>query len=67
MELKINGRTIKVRFKSDAVVAKRVEAHILRRIKEDDWAPFKSQEEALESWEKLGGIRAQVLKAYDLI
>ena len=67
MELKINGRTINVRFKSDAVVAKRVEAHILRRIKEDDWVPFKSQKEALESWEKLGGIRAQVLKAYDLI
>ena len=67
MELTINDRTINVRFKSDAVVAKRVEAHILRRIDEDDWAPFKSQKDALESWGKLGGIRAEVLKAYDLI
>ena len=67
MELTINGRTISVRFKSDAVVAQRVAAHIKRRIEEDDWLPFQSKKEALESWQKLGGIRAQVLRAYDLI
>ena len=67
MELKINGRTIGVRFKSDVVVAQRVAAHIQRRIEEDDWLPFQSKKEALESWKKLGGIRAQVLRAYDLI
>ncbi len=67
MELKINGRTISVRFKSDVVVAQRVAAHIQRRIEEDDWLPFKTKKEALESWQKLGGIRAQVLRAYDLI
>ncbi len=67
MELKINGRTICVRFKSDAVVAQRVAAHIQRRIEENDWLPFQSKKAALEAWQKLGGIRAQVLKAYDLI
>ena len=67
MELKINGRPISVRFKSDAVVAQRVAAHIQHRIEEDDWLPFRSKEDALQSWQKLGGIRVQVLMAYDLI
>ena len=68
MELKINGRPISVRFKSDAVVAQRVAAHIQRRIEEEkDWHPFQSKEDALQSWQKLGGIRVQVLRAYDLI
>ena len=67
MELQINGRPISVRFKSDAAVAQRVAAHILRRIKEDDWLPFQSKDDALQSWQKLGGIRVQVLRAYDLI
>ena len=49
MELKINGRTISVLFKSDAVVAQRVAAHIQRRIEEDDWLPFQSKEDALQS------------------
>ena len=68
MELQINGRPISVRFKSDAVVAQRVAAaHIQRRIEEDDWLPFQSKEDALQSWQKLGGIRVQALRAYDLI
>jgi len=67
MELKINGRPISVRFKSDAVVAQRVAAHIQRRIEEDDWFPFRSKEDALQSWQKLGGILVQVLGAYDLV
>ena len=67
MELKIKGRIISVRFKSDAVVAQRVAAHIQRRIEDHDWLPFKSKEDALQSWKKLGGIRVQVLRAYDLI
>ena len=67
MELKINGHPISVRFKSDVVVAQRVAAHIQRRIEEDDWLPFQSKEDALQSWQKLGGIRVQVLMAYALI
>ena len=67
MKLKINGRPISIRFKSDAAIAQRVAAHIQRRIEEDDWLPFQSKKEALESWQKLGGIRVQVLRAYDLI
>ena len=67
MELKINGRPISVRFRSDTVVAQRVAAHIQRRIEEDDWLPFQSKEDALQTWQKLGAIRVQVLMAYDLI
>ena len=67
MKLQINGRPISVRFKSDAVVAQRVGAHIQRRIEEDDWLPFQSKEDALESLQKLGDIRVQALRAYDLI
>ena len=67
MKLQINRRRISVRFKSDAVVAERVAAHIQRRIEEDDWLPFQSKDDALQSWQKLGGIRVQVLRAYDLI
>ena len=65
MELKINGCTINVRFKSDAVVAQRVAAHIQRRIEEDDWLPFQSREDAFMA--KPGGIHVQVLMTYDLI
>ena len=67
MQLKINGHPISVRYKSDAVVAQRVAAHIQRRIEEDDWIPFQSKEDALQSWQKLGGIRAEALRTYDLI
>ena len=56
MELKINGHPISVRFKSDVVVAQRVAAHIQRRIEEDDWLPFQSKEDALQSWQKLGAF-----------
>ena len=56
MELKINGRPISVRFKSDAVVAQRVAAHIKRRIEEDDWLPFQSKEDALQSCKSLGAF-----------
>ena len=62
MEMKINGHPISVRFKSDAVVAQRVAAHIQRCIEEDDWLPFQSKEDVLQSWQKLGGIRVQVLR-----
>ena len=67
MEMQINGRPISVRFKSDAVVAQRVGAHIRRQIEEDDWLPFQPKEDALQSWQKLGGIHVQALRAYDLI
>ena len=65
MELKIDGRPISVRFKGDTVVAQRVAAHIQRRIREDDWLPFQSREDAFMA--KPGGIHVQVLMTYDLI
>ena len=67
MGVKINGHPISVLFKSDVVVAQRVAAHIQRRIEEDDWLLFQSKEDAMQSWQKLGGIRLQVFRAYDLI
>ena len=67
MKLQINRRRISVRFKSDAVVAQIVAAQTQRQIEKDDWLPFQSKDDALQSWQKLGGIRVQVLRAYDLI
>ena len=67
MELQINGTTIRVKVKSDLAVVRRVSAHIDRRIREDDWLPYKTKQHALNAWKKLGGIRVDVLQAYDLI
>jgi hypothetical protein len=38
-----------------------------RRIREDDWLPYKTKQDALNSWKKLGGLRVDVLQAYGLI
>ena len=63
----LNGRQIILRASSDRVVAERVVRHIQRRLDEDDWRPFRSQSDALRTWARLGGIRAQVLQAFNLI
>ena len=52
---------------SDARVAERVAKHFQRRIQEDDWRPYRSKEEALRAWSRLGGIRVQVMQALGLI
>ena len=67
MELKINGTTIRVEVKSDLAVALRISAHMERRIREDDWLPYTTKQDALNAWKKLGGIRVDVLRAYGLI
>ncbi|MDB4653519.1 hypothetical protein OAE35_01305 [Synechococcus sp. AH-551-E02] len=67
MRVQINGKSIDLKVKSDESVVLRVAAHIERRIKEDDWLPYKNKQDALSSWSKLGGIRVKVLEAYDLI
>ena len=67
MQVRINGKSIDLKVKSDELVALRVAAHIERRVKEDDWLPYKNKQDALSAWRKLGGIRVKVLKAYDLI
>ena len=66
MDLQINGKSVQISVKSDLAVTKRVASHIERRIREDDWAPYKTKQEAVNAWVKLGGIRLQVLQAYDL-
>ena len=67
MDVLINGRHVHVQYNSDAVVAKRVAAHIERRMKENDWRPYRSKQDAIAAWVRLGGIRLEVLRAYDLI
>ncbi len=67
MDILINGDVISVRFKSDAVVVRRVAAHIERRLNDNDWRPYRTKDEAIAAWSKLGGLRLAVLRAYKLI
>ena len=66
-KLEINGKMVELSVPSNVAVAQRVASHMQRRITEDDWRPFKSKEEAVKAWAKLGGIRVQVLKALGLL
>ena len=52
---------------SDTRVAERVAKHLQRRIQEDDWRPYRSKEEAVRAWSRLGGIRVEVMQALGLI
>ena len=63
----LNGRQIFLKASSDRVVAERVVRHIQRRIDEDDWRPYTCKADALQAWFRLGGIRAQVLEALNLL
>jgi len=63
----LNGRQIVLNASSDRVVAERVVRHIQRRIDEDDWRPYTCKADALRAWLRLGGIRAQVLQALNLV
>ena len=66
-EHSLNGQTLNLKAASDARVAERVAQHLQRRIEEDDWRPYKSKEEALRAWSRLGEIRLQVIKALGLL
>ena len=66
-ERSLNGQSLNLKAASDARVAERVAQHLQRRIEEDDWRPYKSKEEALRAWSRLGGIRLQVIKALGLL
>ena len=63
----LNGKQILLEASSDRVVAERVMRHIQRRMDEDDWRPYRSQTDALRAWSRLGGIRAQVIEALNLL
>mgnify|MGYP005740613391 CR=1 FL=1 len=63
----LNGRTILLKASSDRVVAERVARHIQRRLDEDDWRPYICKADAVQAWFRLGGIRAQVLEALNLV
>ena len=67
VEGSLNGQPLHLKAASDVRVAERVASHLRRRIQEDDWRPFKSKEEALLAWSRLGGIRLQVMQALGLL
>ena len=66
IEILLNGHTINLKAASDAKVAERVAAQMQRRIREDDWRPYRSRDEAIRAWTRLGGIRLQVMQALGL-
>ena len=65
--IELNGRQISLKASSDRAVAERVVRHIQRRIEEDDWRPYNCKADAVQAWLRLGGIRAQVLEAFNLL
>jgi len=66
-QLVVNGQKIVLLVPSDRVVAERVLRHLQRRIDEDDWRPYRSKPDALRAWVRLGGLRAQMLQALQVI
>lgn len=66
-EVVIEGTTLRFARPSDVAVARRVAAHFQRRIAEDDWRPYRSREDAVRVWTRLGGIRFQVMQALSLL
>ena len=62
-----SGPKITLKAFSDRAVAERVVRHIQRRIEEDDWRPYNCKADAVQAWLRLGGIRAQVLEALNLL
>ena len=63
----LNGRSLNLKAASDTKVAERVAKHLQRRLEEDDWRPYKSREDAVRAWRRLGGIRLQVMEALGLL
>ena len=63
----LKGRQIVLQASSDRVVAERVMRHIQRRMDEDDWRPYICKADAVQAWFRLGGIRARVLEALNLV
>ena len=63
----LKGQQIVLQASSDRVVAEWVMRHIQRRMDEDDWRPYTCKADAVQAWFRLGGIRAQVLEALNLV
>jgi len=66
-EVVIGGTTLRLGRRSDVAVALRVAAHVQRRIAEDNWRPYRSKQDAIQAWSRLGGIRFQVMQALGLL
>ena len=66
-EVVIGGSTLRLARRSDVAVALRVAAHVQRRIAEDNWRPYRSKQDAVQAWSRLGGIRFQVMQALGLL
>ena len=63
----LNGKPIRISVPSDRLVVDRVARQMQRRLAENDWRPYGSKADALQSWARLGGIRVDVLRALDLL
>jgi hypothetical protein len=66
-EVVIGGTTLRLARRSDIAIAQRVAAHFQRRMTENDWRPYRSREDAVRVWARLGGIRLQVMQALSLL
>ena len=66
-EVVVKGTSLQLARRSDVAVALRVAAHFQRRIAEDDWRPYRSRKDAVRTWNRLGGIRFQVMQALSLL
>ncbi len=66
-EVVIGGTTLRLARRSDVAVALRVAAHVQRRIAEDNWRPYRSKQDTVQAWSRLGGIRFQVMQALGLL
>ena len=63
----LSGQKIDLKAFSDRAVAEWVMRHIRRRMNEDDWRPYTCKADAIQAWLRLGGIRSQVLEAFNLL
>ena len=63
----LNGQKIALKAFSERAVDERVTRHIQRRMDEEDWRPYTCRADAVQTWLRLGGNRAQVLKSLNLL
>ena len=54
----INGQTLQLKAKSDVLVAQRVARHLQRRIDENDWRPYRTQDQGPRPGPDLGNPTA---------
>ena len=66
-QVKVNGHAIRLSGPKDHAEIQRAVEIIDRRVASEDWRPYSSKEECIESWSELKGVKAAVLRAKGLI